>query len=219
MVSLKEVESQLKKLGLNFRWWGRSEVKELCKVLSEGEVIKQCINGHYQGGFALLAATNQRLLLIDRKPMFLTIEAIWYDKIGQVDFNHRLLNATICISTPNKDLTFTTWNNMHLKNLMLYTQEKMTEAKSGESQIYDNSITSDSEPIEQVQPLSSYSTNPTLNQESYAANSTQQQPVLEYPSQEGMTTPPNTLAKNPYDVTLYAATRLPFSRRRYYARY
>ena len=127
MIGLRECNKQLKQIGYNFRFWMRSEIRELSRVLDEEEVIKQCVNGHYSGGFAVLAATNQRLLLIDRKPMFLTLEVIWYDKIGQIDYNHRLLNATIIISTPNKELMFTSYNSLHLRQVLLYSQEKMAE--------------------------------------------------------------------------------------------
>ncbi len=128
MVSLREVNTQLKQIGYHFNFWMRREIIELSKVLDSEETVKQCVNGRYQGGFAVLTATNHRLILIDRKPLFLTLEVIWYDKIGQIDYNHRLLNATICISTPNKDLTFNSYNNLHLRELLLYTQEKMAES-------------------------------------------------------------------------------------------
>lgn len=221
MVSNKEVENQLKKLGVSFRYWGRNEIKELRRVLTEGETIKQCVNGHYEGGFAMLVATDQRLLLIDRKPMYLTIEAIWYDKIGQIDFYHRLLNAQICISTPNKELKFTTWNNASLHDLLTYSQEKMAEAKIEE--IHGASVTEQRDKV-LVQPEAVTS---SAGLEPYISGSTQ----LDEPQSQATTgaesfsdlQPHMDLPKMPdspsdYDLTLYRATRLPFSRQRYFAR-
>src|SRR5579862_3274748 len=123
MVSLQNVEEQLKRLGCNFRFWGRAEIKELSVVLMPDEVIAQCTNGHYEGGFALLVATDRRLILVDRKPMFLTLEAISYDMISQVDFNHRLMDATLHIFTFNKCLDFTSWNHKRLRTILAYTQD------------------------------------------------------------------------------------------------
>jgi hypothetical protein len=199
MVTAKMVEDQLRKIGFDFRFWGRNEVKELHKVLTEDEVIKQCVNGHYSGGYALLVATNQRLILVDHKPMFLTMEVIWYDKIGQIDYNHRLLNASICVSTPNKDLNFTTWNSGTLRKILQYSQEKMVEAKEGEQ-----TDTSQTEPA-------------SINQRPIVQPTTQ--PVSTIQPQAAASVPPVQFpVMTPDKVTLYTASRLPFSRRRYYAR-
>ncbi len=124
MISLGDVERQLRQVGCNFRFWGRAEVRELAVVLMPGETIVHATNGHYEGGFALLVATDQRLILIDRKPMFLTIEAISYDMIAEVNFNHRLLNATLRVFTLNKTLIFTSWNHAHLRAILVYAQQQ-----------------------------------------------------------------------------------------------
>lgn len=209
MVDIQEVDEQLKRLGYNFRYWGRNEIKELRRVLTDGEEIKHCVNGHYQGGFAMLVSTSHRLLLIDRKPMYLTIEAIWYDKIGQIDFNHRLLNASICISTPNKQLDFTTWNNNNLHELLIYVQEKMAEAKQGAG-ISSEQLTDAMELIENqaLELAAQPAVSPVQTQEP--------QPVQDL--QPHMYFPKIPVAPTTYDQTLYKATRLPFSRRRYFAR-
>ena len=135
MVSILNVEEQLRKIGFRSHGWGKGEIRELSKVLSDDEIILQCVNGYYQNGFAMLVATNQRLVLVDSKPMFLTLEAIWYDKIGQLDYNHRLLNSTICISSPNKDLQFTSMNQPRLRQILAYAQERMM-ASRGINPIY-----------------------------------------------------------------------------------
>lgn len=126
MISLREVEDQLKQIGCNYRFWGRAEVRELATVLMPGETITHATNGHYEGGFALLAATDQRLVMIDRKPMFLTIEAMSYDMIAEVNFNHRLINATLRVFTLNKALVFTSWNHHHLRAILIYTQQQIS---------------------------------------------------------------------------------------------
>lgn len=118
MVTLQEVERQLKAINCNFRFFGRPEVRELAKVLREDETISQAVNGFYEGGFALLCVTNKRLLLIDRKPMFLTLEDIRFDMIAEVDFNYRLLNATVNIYSAYKSLIFTSWNHRKLRLLV-----------------------------------------------------------------------------------------------------
>jgi hypothetical protein len=126
---LKQLEDQLKEIGCNFRFWGRAELRELANVLLPGEKLTHCVNGSYEGGFALLAATDQRVLLVDKKPMYLTLEDIRFDMISEVDFNHRLLNANIFLCTPNKSLRFVGYNHARLRKLFHYVQTRVAEIR------------------------------------------------------------------------------------------
>ncbi len=129
MVTLATVDEQLKKIGCNFRFWGRAELRELCEILLPGETIAQAVNGQYDGGFALLVATDFRVLLIDKKPKYLTLKDIRFDMITELDFSGRMMNSTIRIYTPNKELRFTTPSGARLRKLFTYTQHKVMEIR------------------------------------------------------------------------------------------
>ena len=130
MVSRDAVEEQLKRIGCNFRFWGRSEVNELGRILMEDEVIAECVNGEYANGFAMLVVTNHRLLLVDKKPLlYLTVEDYRYEMITEFNYNHRLINATVNIYTANKTLTFTSWNQHRLRKLLEYIQARVLEMR------------------------------------------------------------------------------------------
>ena len=123
MVSMSTVEEQLRRSGSRIGLTRRSELKELCNILLPGEVISDCVNGHYLNGFAMLCATNQRIILIDSKPMFLTVEDVRYDMIAEIDYSHRLLDSTIKIFTPTKTLHFTSWNIQKMRKLSMSAQQ------------------------------------------------------------------------------------------------
>jgi Bacterial PH domain len=130
MVSREEVEKQLKAVGCNFRLWGRSELAELQHILMSSETIAHCVNGHYDNGFALLCATDHRVLLIDKKPMnHLSIEDIRFEMISEFDYHNYLFNASIHICTPTKTLTFTSWNQHRLRALLSYVQQRVIEIR------------------------------------------------------------------------------------------
>lgn len=129
MVTLQHVEEQLKRVGCNFRFWGRPEIRELANILMPDEIIAGCTNGRYEGGFALLCVTSHRLLLIDRKPMFLTLEDIRFDMISEIDYSARLMDSTIRVMTPNRTLAFTGWNQTRLRKILNYTQERVMEIR------------------------------------------------------------------------------------------
>lgn len=129
MVHQRIVDDQLKAIGANFRFLGHPEVRELSNILMPGEVISQAMNGFYENGFAFLCVTNHRLLLVDKKPLFLTLEDIRFDMISEVDFNHQMINATLRVHTPNKSLKFTTWSHGRLRQLSHIVQEHVIETR------------------------------------------------------------------------------------------
>ncbi|HEY1645000.1 MAG TPA: PH domain-containing protein, partial [Candidatus Saccharimonadales bacterium] len=132
MVNVKSVEDQLKKLRFN-KGWNKPETDELAAILLPDEQILECVNGWYEGGFALLCATNIRLLLVDKKPFnFLNIEDLRFDMINQIDYFHRMFNASICISTGVKKLLFRSYNQPRLRKLINHVQHRMAELKKTE---------------------------------------------------------------------------------------
>lgn len=130
MVSVKSVEKQLKRLKFNLHSWGRSEVAELPHILMPDEVIYECVNGMYEGGFALLVATDLRVLLVDKKPLnYLTVEDLRFDMINELDYSHRLVGAQITISAGAKSLKFKSYNQARLRKLISHVQHCMADSK------------------------------------------------------------------------------------------
>jgi hypothetical protein len=129
MADRKALEDRLKEIGCNFRVFARPELKELANVLLAHEVVEHCVIGTYEGGFALLVATDQRVLLIDKKPLYLTLEDTRYDMITEVDYNHLLVNANMSIRTPNKSLRFVAYNQARLRKLFHFVQTRVMEIR------------------------------------------------------------------------------------------
>lgn len=130
MISKANLEEQLKKINFNTGGWGKGEIKELRNVLIPGEELDECVNGMYEAGFALLAATGDRLLLIDKKPLnYLIVEDLRFDMINEFDYGHRLIGAEIHLSTGMKTLHFRSWNQSKLRRLYGFVQYRMTEFK------------------------------------------------------------------------------------------
>lgn len=134
MVTRESVEGQLKKIGVNYSGWGRTEIGELHNIILPDEEIYECVNGFYEGGFALIVATSFRVLLVDKKPMrYLTVEDLRFDMISEIDYSHRLLGAQISISTGSKNLRFISYNQPRLRKLIGHVQGCMAENKKKQS--------------------------------------------------------------------------------------
>ncbi len=149
MISLQEVEARLANAGLKNRYWGRAEVRELTSIILPDEAVFHAVNGRHEGGNALLVATDRRLLLIDKKPMFLNLQDVRYDSIAEVDYFARLLDATVAIRTVNKMLKFRTMRQNALRRLTTAVQEAVMDLR----QIMNT-----------PQPMTAYAEDPTTGQ-------------------------------------------------------
>ena len=129
MVKRDYVEAQLKKLGVKIKNWGAAEAYELSNILMPHEEITGYVHGWYENGFATLVTTTERLLLVDKKPFHLTIEDVRYDMISEVDFNGRLMDATVRVNTLNKCLRFTSMRQRRLRDLTSYVQLRVMELR------------------------------------------------------------------------------------------
>lgn len=130
LVSKESIEKQLERINFKINGWGRTEVNELHHIILPGEEIYECVNGIYEGGFALLLATDTRVLLVDKKILsFLTVEDLRFDMINEIDFSHRLIGAYITIATGNKTLVFRSYNKERLRKLIGHVQHCMAEMK------------------------------------------------------------------------------------------
>jgi hypothetical protein len=129
MVSLSLVEDQLRQAGYHISFWQRPEVRELPHILMDGETIQYAVGGRYAGGIAFLCVTNHRLLLVDRKLMFLSLEDIRFDMIVELDYSSQWINGTIHIITPTRKLTFVSRNQDRLRALLRYAQQRVTEIR------------------------------------------------------------------------------------------
>ncbi|MBA3757863.1 PH domain-containing protein [Candidatus Saccharibacteria bacterium] len=94
------------------------------------ERIVAVVCGRYFGGYAILVATDQRLLLIDKKTLFMTVEDIRYDMISEIDYSSRLFDSTLTIFTINKQHRFTSMKyRQQLRTLTNYVQQRVMELR------------------------------------------------------------------------------------------
>lgn len=129
MVQLSKIEAQLTRLGVKKTFFCRPEIHQLQHILMDHEQILRFVQGRYSGGFAIMVATETRLLLIDKKPLYLTVEDIRYDMISEVDVSASIFDATIRIFTVNKQLSFSAFRQRQLRDLVAYIQRRVMEIR------------------------------------------------------------------------------------------
>jgi Bacterial PH domain len=123
-VDTSSFDKQLSNLGLHFKFFGRKEINELRRILEVGEQIMHGIHGYYQGGSAILVATNKRLLLVDKQPLFLHVDEIAYDLVRNTALSKTFLQSMLQVKTLNKNLSFRAFKDAKLKDLCEYIEEQ-----------------------------------------------------------------------------------------------
>src|SRR6185503_19518598 len=132
MVHISLIQHRLSQLGVRVSRWYQAELRELQHVLFEHENIVAIVPGRYFAGYALLVATDQRLLLIDKRTFFLTVEDIRYDMIAETDYSSKLMDATFQIYTLNKQHRFTTFKyKKQLRDMTSYVQQRVMDLRQG----------------------------------------------------------------------------------------
>jgi hypothetical protein len=132
MVHISVIQARLSQLGVKLSRWYQAELRELQHILFEHEKIIALVPGRYFGGYALLVATDQRLLLVDKRTFFLTVEDIRYDMISQTDYSAKLMDATLQLYTLNKQHRFTAFKyKKQLRELTSYVQSRVMDLRQG----------------------------------------------------------------------------------------
>lgn len=135
MVHISVIQAQLTQLGIRLSHWFMPEVKELQHILMDNEKIIAASPGRYFSGFALLVATDQRLLLIDKRAFFMNVEDTRYDMISEINFSTRIYDATMHIFTLNKQHNFTSFKyRKQLRELTNYVQQRVWELRQNNNQ-------------------------------------------------------------------------------------
>lgn len=129
MVDPKIIKVQLATINADLPFWVNAEVRELSRLIVPSEIIRHVLNGRYQGGSAILCATDLRLLIVDKKPMFLAVEDVRYDMIAEVNFTHQLLEASIHLAAFNKDFSFTSYRKRQLHDVTEFIQHKLSDVR------------------------------------------------------------------------------------------
>ncbi len=127
MVERTIIAKQLENIDVRLPFWLSPEIKQLSRIIAPNETIRHALNGRYEGGLALLCATDHRLLIIDKKPFFLSVEDLRYDMLAEVDFTHQLFDGTIHLVTMNKDVWFVSFKKKQLGHVTDYIHQKLSE--------------------------------------------------------------------------------------------
>jgi hypothetical protein len=131
---------QLKSLGANLYDLSLPETHTLLHLIRPNEVLFGVVYGRYVyqnvRGRGVLAATDSRLLLINKKPLYLNYTEISYRVVSGVSWVHAGLATKVTVATRMGDINLRTFNGacarqfVEAVELMLFSQRKVGRSGS-----------------------------------------------------------------------------------------
>lgn len=169
MPTLDEVKAQLQRLDGASKFWGRKEIRELPKILWEGEEVRGAISGVYNNRIGMLVATDRRLLFIDKGLVSLRVEDFPYDKISSIQYQTGWVfgEITIFASGDRSEIKQTLKDQTRLFAETVRNRISGGQAASQQQQQAQVAATSSSNFIEQLERLGKLRDQGILSEEEF----------------------------------------------------
>lgn len=124
------VRLQLIQLGMTRSGLMSKEAKYLPQIVHPDETIGGVIYGMYQGSFVMMAATDSRIIFLDKKPLFTTQDDINYMVVSGISYGHVGLGSTVTLHTRIQDYTIRTFNQKCAETFRAYIEARCLEQKN-----------------------------------------------------------------------------------------
>jgi len=108
----RRVKRELLDAGASLYGLLKSESRYLPKVLHENEYIEAAIYGQHNSSSAMMIATDERIVYLDKKPMVEMFDEVSYEVISGIEFDIHTFFATIVLHTPVRNYEFK-YVNLH----------------------------------------------------------------------------------------------------------
>jgi len=130
--SLREIRKRLRELGaVKYDLW-LPETRSLPHVIRPAERIEGVVYGRYVQpgehqtvGRGVFVATDQRLLLLDKKPLFVRCDEIPYEVVGGVTYSKVPLAVTLVLHSRTGDISLRTFNERCARGFVDALEERL----------------------------------------------------------------------------------------------
>ncbi len=126
-----ETHYTLRSLGANKYDLSLPETRYIAQVLREDEIILGAVYGKYEkvnlphAGRGLLVITDRRILLIDKKPLFVQYDEVTFDVVSGVQYGKALIGAAITLNTRMGNVVIRTFNDYCAKKFVQTVEDML----------------------------------------------------------------------------------------------
>jgi hypothetical protein len=136
----KRVKRELLAAGATLYGIWKSESRYLPKVLHNNEQVEAVIYGQHDSSSAMLVATNERIIYLDKKIMAALCDEVSYEVISGIQLGIHLIFASVILHTPVKNYNFKFVNMRCAENFARHIEAHRLKRKSiqeGQKQLHE----------------------------------------------------------------------------------
>jgi hypothetical protein len=127
----EDIRRQLVNLGVSKTALRTSECRYLPYIIHPREVIGGVVYGKHTDGFAILVATNKRVIFLDKKPLFVNEDEVTYEVVSGVSMGKLGVASTVVLHTKVKDYPVKTLNRHCAQGFVNYIESRRLERSTG----------------------------------------------------------------------------------------
>jgi hypothetical protein len=132
----ERVAGELRELGVTGFGMLRMESRYLPHIIHSGEHLKGVVYGRHKDGFAMLVATDRRVVFLDKKPLFANQDEVTYDVVTGVNLSTNGIGKAVTLHTRVKDFEIRTYNGKCARGFVSYIEKRRVERLNHEQQAY-----------------------------------------------------------------------------------
>jgi hypothetical protein len=100
---VRRVRRELVDAGITSYGLLKGESRVIHRVLHADEHIEAIVYGQHHSSSVMLAATSERIIFLDKKPMALFLDEVSYEVVSGIEFGIHMLFASLTLHTPVKN--------------------------------------------------------------------------------------------------------------------
>lgn len=126
-----KIQRQLRDLGVH--WYGLKsmEAHYLPRIIHPQEKIGGVVYGRHKDSFAMLVATDRRIIFLDVKPLFTKEKEITYDVVSGISYGHAAFWTTVTLHSKVGDYAIRTHNRYCAEGFIAHIEHSCLEHRIG----------------------------------------------------------------------------------------
>jgi hypothetical protein len=129
MIISKELRRKVWQAGYTNSFWGWSAIAQLPALLEDDESIEKMVSGLYDGGHAVLVATNKRIIFMDKKVMSFKVEDIHYEMVSEVEHRMGIFTARLRLRCLSNNLEITSLSQKNIRAFAMFIDAKVNKIR------------------------------------------------------------------------------------------
>lgn len=133
----RRVLRELRNLGVS--WYGLHTMEShyLSHIIHHDERLGGVVYGVHKEGFAMIVATDRRVIFLDKKPMFVNKDEISYYVVSGVSAGYTAVGTIITLHTRIKDYAIRTLNRKCARGFVEYIESRCLENENKKEALND----------------------------------------------------------------------------------